>query len=217
MNHHAPTPTRASRRTIVAIIGLIIAGCNDTPTQKDKRLEEFARHSMAEQSRQNEVVANQATAVVQSSHEIANSANNLVQQDARARHEMIQAYRDLAGDLNRQQTAMDEARNEIEKDRRELARLRHRDPILVASIQSFGLLLASLMPLGMAAFVVYQMNHHEPEHAAVAELLIHDLGSDQPAIWPCIQQQLTQPREIGHTGYGRDCDDLDTDDDPTYE
>jgi len=214
MNHHAPTLTTVSQRTIVAIIGLIIAGCNDTPTQKDKRLEEFARHSMAQQSRQNEVVANQATAVVQSSHEIANSANNLVQQDARARHEMIQAYRDLAGDLNRQQSAMDEARNEIEKDRRELARLRHRDPILVASIQSFGLLLASMLPLGMAAFVIYQMNHQEPEHAAVAELLIRDLGSDKPAIWPCIQQQMTQPREIGHTGYGRD--DLDTDDDPHH-
>ena len=215
MNRHHMLQTGIQRVISGILTILVIAGCNDTPTQKDKRLEEFARHSMAEQSRQNEVVANQATAVVQSSHEIANSANNLVQQDARARHEMIQAYRDLAGDLNRQQTAMDEARNEIEKDRRELARLRHRDPILVASIQSFGLLLASMLPLGMAAFVIYQMNHHEPEHAAVAELLIHDLGSDQPTIWPCIQQQMTQPREIGHTGYGRD--DLDTDDDPTYE
>ena len=215
MNRHHMLQTGIQRVISGILTILVIAGCNDTPTQKDRRLEEFARHSMAEQSRQNEVVANQATAVVQSSHEIANSANNLVQQDARARHEMIQAYRDLAGDLNRQQSAMDEARNEIEKDRRELARLRHRDPILVASIQSFGLLLASMLPLGMAAFVVYQMNHQEPEHAAVAELLIHDLGSDKPAIWPCIQQQMTQPREIGHTDYGRD--DLDPDDDPNYE
>ncbi|MFM7592675.1 MAG: hypothetical protein ACKO85_12890 [Isosphaeraceae bacterium] len=212
MNQHATTHTRTTL-AVMTIASLVIAGCNDRARPHDPSLDEYARQSIAEQSRQNQVIASQATAVVESSHEIANSANNLVEQDAKARHELIRAYHDLSEDINRQQVDMHATRDEIEKERREMARLRHRDPILAASIQSFGGLLACLLPLGMAAFVVYRMSHQEPEHAAVAELLIHDLGSEKPAIWPCVQQQLTHQKGIGHANRH----DSDPDDPDTYE
>lgn len=216
MSHPDGSLTRA-KRLIIAITTIIaIVGCEESPNQS-QRLEQLARSSMAQQSRQNEAIARQATSVVQAGHELANTANNLVEQDARARHEMLLAYHDLTSEMNQQQNVLNATRHEIEKDRRELARLRVRDPILAASIQSFGLVLACLLPLGMAAYVIYLMNHQEPEHAAVAELLIHDLGSDKPAIWPCVQQQIVQQNEsaIAHAGYSQsNAGDDDSDADP---
>ncbi len=214
MNRHHMLQTGIQRVISGILTILAIAGCNGS-NSSDQRLEEFAQSSMAQQSRQNEAIAKQATSVVQASHELANTANHLVEQDARARHDMLLAYRDLSSDLNHQKLAMDMTRQDIEKERRELARLRIRDPILAAAIQSFGLVLASLLPLGMAAFVIYQMNQQQPEHAAVAELLILDLGSDKPSIWPCVQQQLYHQKEsaLEHHDYQRGAEDDDSDDD----
>ncbi len=150
--------TQREKYIITAFTILAVAGCSETSNPADQRLEQFARSSLDQQSRQNEAIAKQATSVVQASHELANTANHLVEQDAKARHEMLLAYRDLSSEMNHQKLAMDLSRQEMEKERRELARLRVRDPIIAASIESFGLLLACQLPIGMAAYVFYVIN-----------------------------------------------------------
>ena len=170
---------------------------------------------MATQSRQNQHIADQATAVVQESHELAEAAGDLVEHDAHARHDMILAFRDITSQLNSHRVQVDAGRERLEAERREVARLRVRGSIVAAAIQGLGLLLASMLPLGVAAFLIHQMNKQEPDHVAVSELLITDLASDKPLIWPGLQQQLSQraePREeLPDPGWGYDDETEDPD------
>lgn len=197
---------------LALFVPLIVAGCADN---RDQRLAGFAQDAMATQALQNQHIADQATAVVQESHELAEAAGDLVEHDAHARHDLILAFHDITSQLNRHKAQVYAGRERLDEERREVARLRLRDPIIDAAIQGLGLMLASMFPLGMVAYVIYQMNRQEPDHVAVSELLITDLASDKTLIWPGLQQQLSQraePREElpePDWGYGDDPDDPD--------
>ena len=201
-----------ARLLALFVVPSIIAGCADN---RDQRLAGFAQDAMATQSKQNQHMADQATAVVKESHKLAEAAGDLVEQDAHARHDMILAFRDLTSQLNLHKAVVDAGRERLESERRDIARLRVRDPIIAAAIQGLGLLLASMFPLGMVGFVIYQMNRQEPDHVAVSELLITDLASNKPLIWPGLQQQLmhrSEPLEElpeQDWGYGEDAEGHD--------
>jgi len=207
---------RRFRRVLVWVLALfvplIVAGCADN---QDQRLAGFAQDAMATQALQNQHIADQATAVVQESHELAEAAGDLVEHDAHARHDMILAFRDLTSQLNRHKAQVDAGRERLEAERREVARLRLRDPVIAAAIQGLGLMLASMFPLGMVAYVIYQMSRQEPDHVAVSELLITDLASDKPLIWPGLQQQLNQQadrhEELPEPGWDYDDETEDPD------
>ena len=82
----------------------------------------------------------------------------------------------LQRDLGRQQ-------DELEADRRALAAQRHIDPIVAGAITTTGLLLACLLPLVLCWYLL----HRGPDDnidAAVSELLIQDLVSEQPLLQP---------------------------------
>ena len=128
-----------------------IAGCADSP---DQRLAGFAKDAMATQTKQNQQIADQAMAVVEESHQLAKAAGDLVEHDAHARHDLILAYRDLTTQINAHKSLVDAGREQLDSDRRELARQQLRDPIIAATIHGVGLVLASLVPLGVAAYVI---------------------------------------------------------------
>ncbi|MDB4468232.1 hypothetical protein N9093_00060 [bacterium] len=159
------------------ILGVV--GCGRAP---DERLAEFAQQSVTEQRKQNDRIAVQSLAVVKESHQLAQTAKELVKHDAEARRELIAAQQELTTQLNEQQSAIYTGHDQLEQNRREIARERHRDPIIAAVIQNFGLTLACLLPLLVAVFVIRQMQSQEPDHAAVAELLTLELTSDQPRL-----------------------------------
>jgi hypothetical protein len=205
--------TRLSHACQAIAILAAIAGCADSP---DQRLAGFAKDAMATQTKQNQQIADQATAVVQESHQLAKAAGDLVEHDANARHDLILAYRDLTTQINAHKSLVDAGREQLDSDRRELARQQLRDPIIAATIHGVGLILASLLPLGVAAYVIHLMIRQEPDHAAVSELLITDLASDKPLIWPGLQKQLAQPDQTREAhqpeaswDYGEEADDPD--------
>ncbi len=164
----------------------IIAGCGRSP---DERLAEFAQQSMAEQRKQNDRIADQSQAIVEESHQLAEAAKELVASDAEARRELIAAQTELTSQLNEQQSAIYTGHEQLEQERREIAEQRHRDPIVAAVIQNFGLVIACLLPLLVAVLVIRQMQSQEPDHAAVAELLTLELTSDEPRLLPSPQQR----------------------------
>ena len=55
---------------------------------------------------------------------------------------------------------------------------------MAAAVQNVGLLLACLLPLLVCVFIIRQMTRNEPDDAAVAELLVCELTSDQPRLLP---------------------------------
>jgi outer membrane lipoprotein-sorting protein len=173
---------------MVAAVVLLttIGGCGRSP---DERLADFAQQSMAEQRKQNDRMADQSQAVVEESHQLAETAKALVEHDAEARRELIAAQQDLTTQLNGQQSAIYTGHEQLEQDRREIAEHRHRDPIVAAVIQNFGLTLACLLPLLVAVFVIRKMQSQEPDHAAVAELLILEMTADEPRLLPGLMSQ----------------------------
>jgi hypothetical protein len=158
-----------------------IGGCGRSP---DERLADFAQQTMTEQIKQNDRMADQSQAVVEESHQLAETAKELVEHDAEARRELIAAQQELTSQLNGQQSAIYTGHEQLEQDRREIAEQRHRDPIIAAVIQDFGLFIACLLPLVVAVFVIRQIQSQEPDHAAVAELLVLELTADEPRLLP---------------------------------
>ena len=159
----------------------VVGGCGRSP---DERLAGFAQQTMTEQIKQNDRMADQSQAVVEESHQLAETAKQLVEHDAEARRELIAAQQELTSQLNGQQSAIYTGHEQLEQDRREIAEQRHRDPIIAAAIQNTGLILACLLPLAVAVFVIRQMEIQEPDHAAVAELLVLELTADEPRLLP---------------------------------
>jgi hypothetical protein len=172
------------RRVAMCLALLLLAtigGCGRSP---DERLADFAERTMSEQIKQNDRMADQSQAVVEESHQLAETAKELVEHDAEARRELIAAQQELTSQLNGQQSAIYTGHEQLEQDRREIAEQRHRDPIIAAVIQDFGLFIACLLPLVVAVFVIRQMQSQEPDHAAVAELLVLELTADEPRLLP---------------------------------
>jgi hypothetical protein len=176
----------------LALLILAAAGCDNTP---DGRLADFAQQSMAEQRQQNNRLADQSEAVVAESHQLAEAAKQLVTRDAEARRELIAAQADMTSQLNEQQSALHTGYDRLEQDRRQIAAQRHRDPIIAAVIQNFGLVIACLLPLLVAVLVIRQLQSQEPDHAAVAELLTLELTSDEPRLFLGSQQR---PKNLMH-------------------
>jgi hypothetical protein len=174
--------------TMVAVVLLLatIGGCGRS---QDERLADFAQQSITEQRKQNDRMADQSQAVVAESHQLAETAKALVEHDVEARRELIAAHQELTSHLNGQQSAIYTGHEQLEQDRREIAEQRHRDPIIAAVIQDFGLFIACLLPLVVAVFVIRQMQSQEPDHAAVAELLVHELTADEPRLLPGLMSQ----------------------------
>jgi hypothetical protein len=159
----------------------VVGGCGSSP---DELLADFAERTMSEQIKQNDRMADQSQAVVEESHQLAETAKELVEHDAEARRELIAAQQELTSQLNGQQSAIYTGHEQLEHDRREIAEQRHRDPIIAAVIQDFGLFIACLLPLVVAVFVIRQIQSQEPDHAAVAELLVLELTADEPRLLP---------------------------------
>jgi len=171
-------------RCVVMFLALLILGVSGCGKAPDERLADFAQQSMAEQRKQNDRIADQSQAVVEESHQLALAAKVLVEHDAEARRELIAAQQELTSQLNGQQSAIHTGHQQLEHDRREIAEQRHRDPIIAAVIQDFGLFIACMLPLVVAVFVIRQMQSQEPDHAAVAELLVLELTADEPRLLP---------------------------------
>ena len=190
-------------------LALAMVGCGESPDMRDQRLAEFARQSMAEQQKQNARIADQSKAVVDESHQLAQAAKELVNLDAQARRELLAAQSDLTSQLAQQQSVVDANRDELEQERREIAGRRNRDPIIASAIQYTGLILGCLAPLAICAFVIRQMQSQEPDHAAVADLLIQELT--KPKILP-------GPNALAELEANTDwMGSIESDDDMSYE
>ena len=175
---------KSLRRVVMCLALLLLGVVGGCGSSSDERLADFAQQTMTEQRKQNDRMADQSQAVVEGSHQLAETAKQLVEHDAEARREMIAAQQELTSQLNGQQSAIYTGHEQLEQDRREIAEQRHRDPIIAAVIQDFGLSIACLLPLVVAVFVIRQMQSQEPDHATVAELLVLELTADEPRLLP---------------------------------
>lgn len=156
------------------ILGLILllalVGC-----EEDEKMAELARQTTAEQARQNERAAQQT-------QQIAEASKHLVEADSDSRRELISAQRDLQGDVSEERRVVDERLDALEGERRRIALERQQAPVVAQALLTIGAIIASLLPLSVAVYLVrYLATSHEPG-VELGNLLAEDLVSDKPLL-----------------------------------
>jgi len=156
---------------VVLILPLILmmAGCQTD----DDRLIDLAREHAARQAE----AQRQMTALQQ---QVAEGSRRLVESDAKAREELTALQHDLRSD----QAEIGRQRDKMEAERREIANQWHRDPIVAAIIMDVGIVLACLLPLIVAVYVLWSARRAGESDSAVAELLVQELVASEPTLLP---------------------------------
>jgi hypothetical protein len=150
----------------------------------DQRLAEYARHSVQQQAQQNEHIARQSESVAKQSQELAEAAHRMVEADAKSRHELVQAQRELNSELQVERAAIGEHLQDLEQERRRIAETRHRDPIIAAVIQATALTLACLLPLLVCAYALRQLTRSQPQDDGLSDLLVQELAAEESPLLP---------------------------------
>jgi hypothetical protein len=154
-------------RLAVLTILIALAGCSPP----DQRLVDFAEQANQQQARQSEQVARQ-------SREIASAAHDLVEQDAAARRELLEAQARNQERFREQQVAIEQERQQLHEERRQAAQAAARDPVIAQALIAAGLILAALLPLLVTAYALRRL----PETGATEELLTDALLEDLAAL-----------------------------------
>lgn len=192
---------RPGRPLVLAIMLTMVAGCHDT--SPDTRLAELAQRSLDEQARQNERLAEQ-------SRQIAEASKQLVEADAQSRRKLVESQAALQQEIETARANVDQERNELERERREMAFHRHRDPVIAQALGTVGLIIACLLPLCLAGYVLYTLNRNPSESAELGELLVTEMSADEPLLLP--------PRSgAGHLEDHRPIDEVQRGQDPEPE
>lgn len=165
----------------------VTSGCD----QNDERLTRMATQTVESQREQNKQTheSNQklietTREVTKQGRELAEAAKSLVEKDAEARKEIIVAHREMRGELHVERTSVDQQRQSLEDERRSIADQRVTEPIIAEAIKAAAIWIAALLPIGLAGYVLYIVNRSTGDQAAVNELLVLDLTSDQPKLVP---------------------------------
>ena len=181
---------RAPWIVVFAILMVVAIGCEED----DERLAQYAEESTRQQAGQNREMS-------------------------QLNREVAQAHTELVGlqhDLEEQQADVNHQRDHLESERREIAKHRHRDPIIAAVINNIGLMLACLIPLGLAGYLLHCLRHQKDD-PVVTELLIEEITSEQPMFLPRPQngvariadQREPEPPSLVHADTSREVDSAD--------
>jgi hypothetical protein len=169
------------RWTSALLVAVGVIGCSSS----DERFVELAQQSVARQAEQNHEIAQQSQKVAETTHE-------LVQADARARAELIEAQRSLEESLQAARSKLDNERDKLELDRQALATAKEREPIVASAIWSAALLVAVVLPLVLCIYLIRTVGTDAPSHD-LAELLVYELTSEQSLLLP--MPQAKSPRQ----------------------
>jgi len=181
---------RALPIVAIAMVLVVTAGCEED----DERLAQLAEESTRQQSGQNREMS-------QLNREVAQAHQELVS---------------LQHDLEEQQAEVNRQRDRLENERREIANERYRDPIIAAAISSVGLVLACLIPLALAGYLLYSL-HSQKDDPLVTELLIEEVTSEHPTFLPppkdriarIEDQRQPEPPSLVHADTSREVDSAD--------
>jgi hypothetical protein len=183
---------------------LAVTSCEST----DHRLTEFVQRSSDQQSRQNERLAEQSTAIAKQSQEVAATAHDLVQQDAAARRDMLQAQDQWQRQISSERSDLDLQRRELDGERKEAARAAVRDPVIGQAMITAATMLAALLPLLIAAYAFHRLPENGVSDQLLADAVIAEwthvsqLGSEidlaEPAVAIRSDSRLAQRTEAAN-------------------
>ncbi len=148
------------------LLVLIAIGCSSG----DERLVELSRESSNRQAEQNRLVED-------NNRQVLEATNRLVEADANSRTE----NNDLHRQIESERSGINEQRDALEQERRQIAIERTRDPIIADSIQAAAGLIAAILPLLVCLFLLRGLLQRSVDET-LAEVLIEDLVSQHPLL-----------------------------------
>jgi hypothetical protein len=154
---------------LLAILTLII-GCESG----DERLANYAQQSTAQQTRQNDVIAEQSREMARQSQEVTSASQELIQQDAAARRELIQAQRRLQEHIHEERSGVDRQREQVDDERKAVAQASAREPLIAQAILTTGLIGAALLPLIVTAYAIRRLPDQSPASELFAGALLEN-------------------------------------------
>jgi hypothetical protein len=183
------------------------------------RLADYAQNSVEQQTRQNDQIARQNLEVTQQNRQVAEGAQKLVAADAQARQELMTAQKSLQEGLHVERMTLDQQRQGLEDDRRQIARERYWEPLVAEAIGGFAVLLACLLPLVICAYVLRSLQTETGDEAILNELLVTELMSERPQLLlPPANRPAALEREVLPSDAGEhdvvEHDDMNTDPPP---
>jgi hypothetical protein len=160
------------------LIGIVV-GCGSS----DERLANFAEEATKEQAAQNQRAA-------ETNRAVARSHEQLLEADAQSRKELIALQHDLRAD----QAQVGQLRDELEVERRAIAKERRTDSAAGAVIAALVVMIACLSPLVLAAASMLGL-FFEPRDGEVTVVAADELVRQESVRLPSSQQNLGPPRE----------------------
>ncbi|MBC8355305.1 MAG: hypothetical protein H8E66_25290 [Planctomycetes bacterium] len=156
------------RILLTAIATIVITGCSE-----DERLARLAQESVQQQRSQNEEMT-------RLNREVAEGVKRLVESENESRKELTSLQREVQC----QQADVGVQRDRLESERKEIARQRYRDSLLVPVLHHAGLLLVCILPLLLAWYLLHDWRSEPQDDLAISELLIEEFASDRPRLLP---------------------------------
>ena len=161
-------PSPLSLTPISLLIGLLLApmtiGCDQNENKRLAEMAERCAECQAEQTRQ----------MTELQHELLEGSRNLVEADAHSRQEMVGLVQD-------ERAKVDQQRDRLEGECRDLAAQRQRDPIIASAITNAALILACVLPL-VVCWHLLARPIDPTDDQLVAEFLLEDLVANRPLL-----------------------------------
>src|SRR5262245_10276751 len=104
----------ANMGRLLTLIGIALAGCESS----DRRLADFAQRTSEQQARQNERLAIQSETASRQAQEVTAADGQLIQQDAVARRELLQAQNRIQVYSQREQADLQRQRQQLDAERK---------------------------------------------------------------------------------------------------
>ena len=153
---------------LLAVSPLIASSCNDRDPLVDEMVRQQATH--------HETIARQG-------EELTKASRELVESDAKARRELAEHDAQLQVQRESERQNLDAQRDALETERREIAKQRHRDPLVAAALVQAATLLVAALPILLLILLV-RAARNEPADVPLGDLLIHDLTAEEPLLLP---------------------------------
>jgi len=175
-------PTNLTRYTVPLMIlrAAMMTGCDSS----DERLARYAQQATAQQARQNERMAQQSEAVARQSQELATAAHQLVEHDAVARRELLDAHDKLETHHHLERSTLNRQRDELDAERKAFAQAAIRDPIIARALLTSAVALAVLLPLLVTVYALRRLPEQSLSYEPLADALLDPLTS------PCRMTRL---------------------------
>jgi len=170
----------AAHRAAILMTAMLplIASCESDDFQRA----EFARQVAQQQARQQERLAQQSEAIVKQSQDVTAAAQQLVQQDAVARRELIEAQYKLQQQSHLERVSLDGQRQQLDAERKAAATAAVRDPVIARALGSGGLIVAAMLPLLVTLYALRRLPEQRPMDELLGDTLLASIARGEPIL-----------------------------------